>query len=210
MGLPRTNSAHSPLGGAMHQHSTDPGQANTTDNQHRTMPAVRRQRQQWTNKTNRALSLLQHHEPKLEHTDTARPTKGGLTHKHGKPQQRGGHAPAQQQPRRGKQHNRNRNSTDDDNPSPTHPHHAPPPLPTGRDEARPTRSGATNQRSTPHDEGGHTPTQHAPLRGRACSNTARPIKRGGPHQHRTNPGRAVNTATTATQPPTTATVTRRP
>ena len=50
--------------GGRHQHSTNPGQANTTDNQHPTTPAVQRRGQQETNKTSRASSRLQHHEPK--------------------------------------------------------------------------------------------------------------------------------------------------
>ena len=86
-GGPRKNTARPNRGGGgTHQHSTNPGQANTTDNQHRTTPDVRRQRQQRTNKTSRAWSRLQHHEPKPKHADTARPTKVGGTHKHGTPQ----------------------------------------------------------------------------------------------------------------------------
>ena len=106
---PRSNTARPTMRGAMHQHNTNPGQANTTDNQHSTTPAVRRRRQQRTNKTSRASSPLQHKEPNPEQADTARPTKGGGTHKHGTPQHRGGHAPAQHQPRPSKQHHRNRN-----------------------------------------------------------------------------------------------------
>ena len=61
----RTNTARPNRGGGgTHQHSTNPGQVNTTDNQHPTMPAVQRQRQQRTKKTSRALSRLQYHEPK--------------------------------------------------------------------------------------------------------------------------------------------------
>ena len=61
--------------GGTHQQSTNPGQANTTDHRHPTTPAVRRRRQQRTNKTSRASSR--------PHTNTARPTMGG------------GHAPTQ-------------------------------------------------------------------------------------------------------------------
>ena len=105
----RTSTARPNRGGGTHQHSTNPGQSNTTDNQHPTMPALRWRRQQRTNKTSRASSRLQHHEPKPEHADAALPTKGGATHKHGTPQQGRGHAPAQHQPRPSQQHNRDHN-----------------------------------------------------------------------------------------------------
>ena len=105
----RTSTARPSRGGSTHQQSTNPGQANTTDNQHPTTPAVLRRRQQRTNKTSRASSRLQHHEPKPQHADTALPTKGGATHKHGTPQQGRGHTPAQHQPRPSQQHNRDHN-----------------------------------------------------------------------------------------------------
>ena len=136
-------------GGGTHQHSTNPGQANTTDNQHPTTPAVWRWRQQRTNKTSRASSRQQHHKPKPEHADTARPTKRGATHKHGTPQQGRGHAPAQHQPWPSQQRK-------------------PQPQPTQQMTTTQTKHPPTthhnrmHRHSTPHREGGHAPTQHAP------------------------------------------------
>ena len=128
---------------------------------------------------------------------TEQTTTPGMTHHH-----RGGQAPTPQAPPRGGQ----RTSA-----------------------ARPTTRGATNQRSTPHHGGGaHTDTARPTMRG-ARTNTARPTKRettnqrstrhhgGGTHQHSTpnhdgaahqqgtHAGQAINTTTTATQPPTTPT-----
>ena len=137
-----------------------------TDNQHRITPATQRRRQQQTINTSRASSWLLHHEPKPEHADTARPTKGVPRTNTARPNRGGGgHAPAQHQPWRGKQHNRNRNPADDDNPRQTPPHHAPPPRPTGTNTACPTMGAGTHQHSTPNHEGGRTPAQNQPQPG---------------------------------------------
>ena len=206
---------HAPTrGGSKHHHSTSPGQANTTDNQHLTTFTVRRQRQKRTNKTSRASSRLQHHEPKSEHAPTARRTKGG---RHAQTR----HAPAggaTHQPRTNSGQANNTTATathptDGDHPSQTPPNHAPPSRP------------GWHQRSTPHQEGGHAPTQQAPPRtgqqtnaarptmggghtntahptmGSPRTNIARPNRGGGTHQHSTNPGQANNA--TATQQTTT-------
>ena len=100
-GGPQTNAARPTRGGGTHQHSSNPGQANTTDNQHPTTPAVWPRRQQRTNKTSRASSQLQHHEPKHQgggHAQTRHAPTGG-----------GGHTLAQHQRWPGHQHNRNHN-----------------------------------------------------------------------------------------------------
>ena len=99
----------------------------------------------------------------------------------------GGHAPAQHQPRRSKQHTRNRNP----------PNRQRQPNPTT------TTAAGRNQHSTPHHEGGHTPTphappwgvhtptQHAPPWGEPRTNTARGNRGGGhaPAQHQPRPGK---------------------
>ena len=198
-GGPRTNTARPNKGGdRAPAQSTNPGQANTTGNQHPTTPAVRRRRQKGTNKTSRASSRLQHHKPKPEHADKAPFTKGGTTHKHGTPQQGGGHAPAQHQ--LGQANNTTATAThptDDDNRNET-----PPPQQAGTNTARPTKRGGTHRHSMPHHEGGHKPAQHAPPWGRhtathhappwrgAGTNTARPNKGGGgaPAEHQLRPG----------------------
>ena len=163
-----------------------PGQTNTIDDQQPTKPAVRWRRQGGTNKTSRASSRLQHHEPKPKDADTTRPTKGGATHKHGTPQQGGGHAPAQHHPRPSKQQNRNR-----------HP-------PNRRRQPGPTATTAAgrHQHGTPHQEGGHaptphtqpwglhTPTQHAQTLGGGTHRHSTPQQGGATHQHSTNPGKA--------------------
>ena len=164
-----------------------PGQENTRDRQHPTTPAVRRRRQQHTNKTSRASSRLQHHEQKPEHADTAGPTKGGATHKHGTLQQRGGHAPTQHRPRPRKHHrqptpdNAGRTATETTANQQNKPSIQPATTP--RTETR------TRRHSRPHQGGGHAQTGHAPIR-----------RGGGTHKHSTNPSQAKNTTTTTTQP----------
>ena len=133
------------------------------------------------------------------HTNTARPTMDGGTHKHSMPQQvgGGGHAseraptPARQTTQPQPQPNRRRQLK----PNTT----TPPPI-TAADR---------HQHSTPHQEGDHKQRQPAQPWEGPQTNTARPTMRGTGHQHRTNPGQAINTTTTAAQPPTTATRTRR-
>ena len=51
------------------------------------------------------------HSGREARTNTARPTMGGATHQRSKPHQKGGHAPAQHQPRRSKHHSPNRSPT---------------------------------------------------------------------------------------------------
>ena len=52
------------------------GHAKTTDTQNPKTPAVRRRGQQRTNKTSRQSRRLKYHEPKPDHTKTARPKRG--------------------------------------------------------------------------------------------------------------------------------------
>ena len=172
-----------------------PGQANTTDNQHPTTPAVRRRRQQRTNKTSRASSRLQHHEPIPERANTARPTKGGATHKHGTPQQ--GRAKHQHSTNPGRANNTTGTAThltDDNNPSQR------PPLRRARtNTARPTKRGATHQHTTLHHEGGHKPTPHAPpMGGHTPTQHARPW--GGARTYTARLNRGGGGARTSTAP----------
>ena len=147
-----------------------PGQENTTDRQQPTTPAVRRWKQRHTNKTSRASNRLQHHEPKPEHADTAGPTKGGATHKHGTPQQRGGHAPTQHRPRPRKHHRQQtpdsagRTATETTANQQNKPSIQPATTP--RTETR------TRRHSTPHQGGGHSQTRHAPTGGGGGARTS--------------------------------------
>ena len=197
-GGPRTNTARPNRGGGgTDQHSTSPGQTNTTDNQHPTTPAVWRRRQQQTNKTSRASSRLQHHEPKPEHTDTAHPTRGGGARTNTARPNRGGGGTHQHSTNPGQANNTNATTThptDDDNPNQT-----PPPRQAGTNTARPSERGATHQHSTPHHEGGHKPTQHAPPRGFPAQAQHQP--RSGQHHRQPTPDNAGRTAaeTTANQ-----------
>ena len=159
-----------------------PGQANTTDNQHPTTPVVQRRRQQRTNKASRASSRLQHHEPKPEHADTARPTKGGATHKHGTCQQGGGATPAQHQPRPSKHHRQ----------------------PTPDNAGRTAAETTANQQNKPSIQPATTPQTETRTRrqstpdqgGGASTNTARSNRGGGgghaPAQHQTLPSEPHN------------------
>ena len=157
-----------------------PGQENTTNNQHPTTPAVHSRRQQHTNKTSRASSRLQHHEPKLEHPDTARPTKGGATHKHGTPKHGGGHAPTQHQPRPGKHHRQ----------------------PTPDNAGRTAAETAANQQNQPGIQPATTPRPETRTRGHSTphqgggprTNKARPNRGGGhaPAQHQPRPSQQHN------------------
>ena len=170
---PNTLTQHTPKKEeGTHQHSTNPGRANITDNQRPTTPAVRRQRQQRTNKTSLALSRLQHHKPKPERADTARPIRvGGHAQTRHAPTGRA-HAPAEHQPRPGKHHRQPTPDNPGSTAAETTANHQNKlniePATTPRTEAR------TRQHSTPNQWGGQAQTRHAPTGGGGARTSTTP------------------------------------
>ena len=141
-GGPRTNTARPTRGEGTHQHSTNPGQANTTDNQHRQC---------------RPYGGGDKSEPTkpARHQPATTPRNETRTRRHSTPHHGGGHA----QTRHAPTGEGARTSTTPTAAKPTTQPHT-------------TAAAGRHRHGTPQQEGGHAPTQHAPPGGRARTSTA--------------------------------------